>query len=104
MDIAMSSPPDLATLKIDDFAPHLDAIFEMQSPAGIVPLRLAKAEALGQARRAGGAFSLLFIAPTGPWLPQSMYPIAHPTLGTLNIFLVPTGPASDGNGYQAVFA
>jgi hypothetical protein len=100
----MVSSTDLAPLTLDDFASHLDAIFKMHSPAGIVPLQLTKAEGLGHAKRAGGAFSLLFVAPIGPWLPQSTYPIEHPTLGTMNIFLVPIGPVSDGNGYQAVFA
>jgi hypothetical protein len=36
----MPSPTDLATLKIDDFAPHLDAVFDMQSTAGVMPLKL----------------------------------------------------------------
>jgi len=36
----MTSPTDLATLKIDDCAPHRDAVFEVQSPAGMMPLKL----------------------------------------------------------------
>jgi hypothetical protein len=103
MDIAMTSPPDLATLRLDDFAPHRDAVFEMQSPAGVVPLKLVKVDPAGKGGRAGGAFSLLFTAPSGPWLPQAIYPVQHPTLGTMEIFLVPVGPESGGNGYQAVF-
>jgi hypothetical protein len=103
MDIAMTSPPDLATLRLDDFAPHRDAVFEMQSPAGVVPLKLVKVDPAGESGRAGGAFSLLFTAPSGPWLPQAIYPVQHPTLGTMEIFLVPVGPESGGNGYQAVF-
>jgi hypothetical protein len=103
MDIAMTSPPDLATLRLDDFAPHRDAVFEMQSPAGVVPLKLVKVDPAGESGRAGGAFSLLFTAPSGPWLPQAIYPVQHPTLGTMEVFLVPVGPESGGNGYQAVF-
>jgi hypothetical protein len=99
----MTSSPDLATLRISDFAPHLNADFEMQSPAGPVPLKLAEAVAGGQSGRAGGAFSLLFVAPTGPWLPQAIYPVTHPSLGTMEIFLVPVGPVPGGNGYHAVF-
>jgi hypothetical protein len=104
MDMEMTSSPDLATLSIDDFQPHLDAVFEMQSPAGVVPLKLAKADPAGASGRAGGAFSLLFIAPKGPWLPQAIYPVKHPDLGTMEIFLVPVGPAAGGNSYHAVFA
>jgi hypothetical protein len=99
----MAPSPDLATLAIDDFAPHLDAVFEMQSPGGIVPLKLAKVEPSGESGRAGGAFSLLFVAARGPLLPQSVYPVKHPSLGTMEIFLVPLGPLQGGNGYQAIF-
>lgn len=99
----MASSPDIATLRIDHFEPHLDAVFEMRSPAGMVPLKLAKAESCGQARREGGAFSLLFVAPSGSWLPQAIYPVTHPALGSIDIFLVPVGPVEGGNGYHAVF-
>ncbi len=102
-NIAMASSPDIATLTVKDFEPHLNAVFEMGSPAGTVPLKLAKAECYGQAIREGGAFSLLFVAPAGPWLPQAIYPVRHPALGTMEIFLVPVGPVSGGNGYHAVF-
>jgi hypothetical protein len=47
MDIEMSSTPDLATLRIDHFAPYLDTVFDMQSPAGVVPLKLTSAVASG---------------------------------------------------------
>ena len=99
----MSSSADLAQLSLDDFTPHQGAIFDLQVSGTIVPLQLVKAEGGGQGRQ-GGAFSLLFAAPAGPWLPQAIYPIAHPTRGIMEIFLVPIGPIAEGNGYQAVFA
>ena len=100
----MTSAADLAKLKIDDFSQHLDEAFEMQIDGGVVPLKLAKVEVLGHAKREGGAFSLLFVAPAGPWLRQSIYPVVHPALGRMEIFLVPIGPTAEGNGYQAIFA
>jgi hypothetical protein len=102
----MASTADLAKLKIDDFAPHLNAAFEMQTPDGAVPLKLVTAEGGGEpveAGREGGSFSLEFVAPQGRWLPQGIYPVKHPTLGTLEIFLVPSGALQDGHGYHAVF-
>ena len=99
----MASTADLATLSIEDFTPHLDAIFDMQTVGGVVPLKLAKVDPVGDSGRRGGAFSLLFVAPHGPWQSQGMYPLQHPTLGIMEIFLVPVGPASGGNGYQAIF-
>ena len=95
--------PDLATIKIDDFAPHCDTVFGMQTPGGEVPLKLVKVSPAGDSGRAGGAFSLIFVAPEGPWLPQAIYPVSHPTLGVMEIFLVPVGRAFGGNSYQAIF-
>jgi len=100
----MTSSPDLATLKIDDFAPHRDAVFETQTSGGAVPLKLVKADPAGASGREGGAFSLLFVGPKGASLPQAIYPVKHPALGMMEIFLVPIGPLSGGNGYQAIFA
>jgi hypothetical protein len=99
----MAAMVDLAALKIDDFTPHLEAAFAMQTAGGVVPLKLAKVDPAGNSGRAGGAFSLIFVAPKGPWLPQAIYPVTHPSLGIMEIFLVPIGPRQDGNGYQAIF-
>jgi hypothetical protein len=103
IDIEMTATPDLATIRIDDFAPHSDAVFAMQTPGGEVPLKLVKVAPAGASGRAGGAFALTFVAPQGPWLPQGTYPVKHPVLGTMEIFLVPVGPVSGGNGYHATF-
>jgi len=45
----------------------------------------------------------MFLSPRGPFLPQAIYPLANPALGTLEIFLVPLGPQGDANSYEAVF-
>jgi hypothetical protein len=103
-EIEMASTADLAELSVGDFSPHLDTIFDMQAPGGTIALKLAEATASGQSRRASGSFSLLFVAPAGPWLPQAIYPLQHKALGSMEIFLVPIGPVPGGNGYQAVFA
>jgi hypothetical protein len=99
----MAATADLAALRIDDFTPHLEAVFDMQAAGGVVPLKLVKVDPSGDSGRAGGAFSLVFVAPQGPWLPQAIYPVTHPVLGTMEIFLVPVGPAFGGNSYQAIF-
>jgi hypothetical protein len=114
----MTSPADLGKLTLDDFSSHLDAVFEMDSPHGKVPLKLAEATAhqhsLPQAVktdegkehkiRDGGGFSLQFVAPESSRLKQGIYPIKHPKLGTIEVFLVPTGPVRDGlHGFHAVF-
>jgi Domain of unknown function (DUF6916) len=102
-ETGMAETADLAALAMADFTPHLDASFDMQTADGVVPVRLAKVDPAGNSGRAGGAFSLIFVAPAGPFLPQAIYPVTHPALGTMEIFLVPVGPAQGGNGYQAIF-
>jgi hypothetical protein len=36
-------------------------------------------------------------------VPQAIYAMRHPTLGALDVFLVPIGPDAVGMRYQAVF-
>ena len=48
-------------------------------------------------------FSLEFRLPIRSVLPQRIYRLEHPQLGTLNIFLVPIGMDQAGLQLQAVF-
>jgi hypothetical protein len=86
-----------------DFEPRLSDEFRVATPNGEVALQLSEVRKLGQAVRKGGAFSLLFVSPPGPFLPQATYTLTHPGLGTLEMFLVPIGPVKGSNGYEAVF-
>jgi hypothetical protein len=114
------SLPDLATLKLDDFAPHLNTGFEIHLPDGRrVPATLVEAVANGTApparglkgregqdlkARDGGGFTLQFVTPENSLPRQGIYRLQHPILGTLEVFLVPNGPvAPRGYGYHAVF-
>ena len=99
----MAGTADLAALRIEDFSALAGAGFELRADAGVVPLKLAKVDPAGNSGRPGGAFSLIFVAAQGPWLPQAIYPLAHPALGVIEMFLVPVGSAFGGNAYQAVF-
>lgn len=49
-------------------------------------------------------FILLFRGPIDAVLPQRIYPVEHPALGRLEIFLVTVGPDAEGMRYEAVFA
>jgi hypothetical protein len=51
----------------------------------------------------GRPFSLLFRGRADLVLPQRIYSLAHPQLGTLEIFLVPVERDSSGVQYEAVF-
>ena len=88
-----------ATLK-----PHVGESFKLTDVGEEMELRLIEVAALGEAKRAGGAFSLLFCGPENPVLEQGTYAMSNEGLGQLEIFLVPVGPGEDGLLYEAVFA
>jgi hypothetical protein len=94
---------DLSALTPEDFEPHSGDDFEIIGPKGTLPLKLLEVRRLGTAHRDGGAFSLTFQSAPGPHLPQAIYPVAHPMLGTLEIFIVPLGPKNGGNQYEVIF-
>lgn len=55
----------------------------------------------GQERR---QFSLVFLGPVTPVLPQATYRVVHAELGELELFLVPVGSGDEGMLYEAAFA
>ena len=102
----------LDQLTVSSFIGHVNAKFRTHlDSAGAVDLELIEARTIGETRRPESpgirsqAFSLIFRGPRDRLLPQQIYPIEHPTRGTLGIFLVPLGPEGDSEGlhYQAVF-
>jgi hypothetical protein len=50
-------------------------------------------------------FSVFFLCPRQPVLPQAIYRLEHEAMGTLELFLVPVGPDPKAGGmlYEAVF-
>ena len=46
---------------------------------------------------------MLFRGPLAPVMPQRIYPLAHETLGSLELFIVPIGPRDGGMVYEAIF-
>jgi hypothetical protein len=99
----------LDKLTVADFEGLIEAAFPTDVlEGGPVALRLIDARTLGEAMDPGGRppFSLIFLGPDRPILEQRVHPVGHPTLGTLDLFLVPIGPANDRPGlrYQAIFS
>jgi hypothetical protein len=64
---------------------------------GVVPLPIAE-----QSRR-HEQFSVYFLGPREPRLPQRTYALEHPTLGRFELFLVPVGEDAAGRVYEAAF-
>ena len=94
---------DIAELSAADFRPRVNEHFRIVTPDGSLELKLIEVRELGVALRKGGAFALTFLSSPGPFLPQVIYPLDHPALGTLDLFLVPLGRKDGGNSYEAVF-
>ena len=100
----------LDKLTREDFAGSLGTAFRLEnSPGESIELTLAEANDLalpldpatpGPRRR---PFSLLFRGPRSPVLPQRIYPLEHPQLGRLEIFLVPVRADAGGVEYEAIF-
>ncbi len=99
----MTTPPDLATLTAAHFEPQVGETFRLSIAPQDLVFKLVEVRKLGQAVRAGGAFSLLLMTPPGPFLRQGTYPLDNASLGQLNLFIVPLGPKDGGNSYEAVF-
>jgi hypothetical protein len=93
----------VASLTADDFEPHTGETFHLKTTKGALELKLVEVQRLGQALREGGAFSLMFVSAPGPFAPQATYPLAHPALGTIELFVVPLGPKDGGNRYEVIF-
>lgn len=97
----------LESLTISDFAPRVGDRFRIAAPedgAGH-EAELVEATPVGAGGRPGGRvpFSLVFRGPAGVVLPQRIYQVDHPELGSLDIFLVPIGADAAGVRYEAVF-
>jgi hypothetical protein len=48
-------------------------------------------------------FTLTFVGPLQPVLPQRIYHMEHAAVGEFALFLVPVGPSAQGMQYEAVF-
>ena len=96
---------DLGSVTADDFAPHVESAFAVQSPEGdALTLTL-----IDVCRGAGGPtreqFTLTFAGGPNPPVRQGILHLRHESLGELDLFLVPVGPGGDGrHRYEAVFA
>jgi hypothetical protein len=98
------APLDLTTVTAADFRGAIGRPFHVAHAGGELDLRLVDVAEWADSQRDAGAFTLLFVGPPGPHLPQAIYALTDASLGIVELFLVPIGPAEGGNGYEAVFA
>lgn len=98
-----------ADLELADFEPHRNTVFELSGegvPGAPLPLTLVETRTLvagdGIANRRQ-PFGLVFRGPLEPALPQRIYRLSHPEMGTHEIFLVPIARKAEGLEYEAIF-
>ena len=94
-------------LSAESFSPHVGSAFDVQlDGARTLPLELVEVTALGNSPPGAGSrspFSILFRSASNVVLPQAIYHLEHPALGSLELFLVTIGPDASGMRYEAVF-
>ena len=85
------------------FEPHVGSAFATDAEPAQIDLVLESVTPLGD--RPGGRepFSLLFRGPPQPVLTQAIHRLEHPSLGVLEIFVVPMAPAGGASRYEAIF-
>lgn len=97
----------LDKLESADFAGCLTQVFAVDIEGlDPIPLELAHVGELATAPTPAGRrpFALLFLGPVSQeYLPQGTYRLQHPTLGSLELFIVPLGPQTGRMRYEAIF-
>ena len=98
--------PELGAVSLETFSPYVGEQFAIDTGSDTeLGVTLVEASALASQASPTGRlpFSLLFEGPSEPILPQRIYPLDHPALGRLELFLVPLQPESGQARYQAIF-
>jgi len=87
----------------DQFAEQMGSTFTVRfGPETQVEMKLIE---VTEPKHSGQreAFSLLFQAPPGTPVWQNLFPVEHPKLGAMDLFLVPVGGDERGIDFEAVF-
>lgn len=95
----------LESFTFETFRPLIGSTFVLESGGQRIEVDLREVDVLGSNQDKAGRtpFSLLFLGPKDLGWPQQIYRMAHPSIGTFDLFLVPLGPAGEGMRYEAVF-
>jgi len=101
----------LETFTPDSFQEHVGSRFRLQiegqEPLELELFEISRYEDNPDYAARKQPFSLLFLGPARPILPQGIYPVEHPGVGRMEIFLVPIGPDPTGKQkgmrYEAAF-
>lgn len=95
----------LDQLKLEDFEPLLGQTLRLGDGTTAVALELAEARALkSPSPRSEPSFALILRENDAKRaFGQGLYRLEHPTLGDIDLFVVPVGPDSRGMCYEVTF-
>jgi hypothetical protein len=97
---------EVSLLTATHFQPHVGSRFRLCAD-DVLDVELFEVDEVGGRAGAPEAarapFSIVFLGPREPVLPQRIYRLEHEQLGTLDLFLVPIGRDDAGVRYEAVF-
>ena len=97
--------PVLRNLTYEVFAKLVNRKVSLIHDSGRLEVQLIECKSLNGDPRGGQRepFSLTFLGPAQPPLPQRIYTFDFGELGCSDIFIVPIGPDATGMRYEAVF-
>lgn len=94
----------LDKLAREDFEPLLGTTLQLVCGQVLVGVELTEARAINSpSPRATTPFAIVLRAPRDFRGGQGMYRLEHPTLGPIDLFLVPIAPDAKGANFEAVF-
>ncbi len=94
----------LDSLKREDFDPYLGTELPLTVAGQPTQALLAEVRTLSSpSPRAAAPFALTFVVPRELPVGQGTHCLVHPTLGALELFMVPIGPEPRGMRYEAIF-
>ena len=68
-----------------------------------VPVAVTELRDLPSHSPRSAPFAVTLQGPRDPMLPQGIYPLMHPTLGQLDIFIVPVARDKTSTSYELIF-
>jgi hypothetical protein len=98
--------PALETLIDADFQPHVGQTFRLRLSADAfldLTLREVHAHTYAPPTQRRRGFSISFQSAVTGHVPQGTYTLTHEEMGTMDVFLVPSGIKDGGMRYEAVF-
>lgn len=93
----------LESFTLETFAGRVGESFVLQDGEHEYGLSLSECRQVGGSEGDRVPFSLTFLGPVDPVLPQRIYAIRHADLGSFELFIVPVARDGNGTSYEAVF-